>query len=313
MPEQELSVTTTTAVVADATPRETTTAVSSPNPTKTFENDDPSKLTEIELAWAKEVKETILKENEALAKEFTDLEYAQLAIVTKGKLKRAMKMIHRLSKFKTDHRIVAEQDKPGTMSDAATAADKAMEVIQKFENGSKGFLLGFGKDNATGRSVSVWNYAAFNPRSYKTSEEWATCFAAFYYLCEASAPDIATIRSGMAVICDCDDMGWRNFSLEIEKHGAALFQDCYPLRTKEMTMLHAPIILRAMYALCKPFLKQHTKDIFRMDGKVEEIQERYPKTILPKILGGIQGNWDMNDKLAKALKLRYETKLSFTL
>ncbi|KAL3917312.1 MAG: hypothetical protein SGILL_004775 [Bacillariaceae sp.] len=269
----------------------------------------PNALTELELTRAKEIKEAIFKDDAEIAKEFSDLEYAQLAIVTKGKLDRAMTMLRRWSKFKQDHGISKEDG-----GSARDSAQKSMEVIQNFEKESKGFLLSCGGvDPTTGRSVSVWNYAAFNPRAYRNAEDWKNCFAAFYYLCEAAAPDIATIRSGMEIICECDDMGWRNFSLDMEKHGAALFQDCYPLRTKEMTMLNAPLIVRAMYALCKPFLKQHTKDIFHMGGTVEEVQERFPKNLLPKILGGTQGPWDMNDKLSKALQVRYETKASFTL
>ena len=78
-------------------------------------------------------------------------------------------------------------------------------------------------------------------------------------------------------------------------------------------MLYAPIIVRAMYALCKPFLKQHIKDIFTMNGDLEDVQQRFPKNLLPKVLGGAQGTWDMNDRLLKALKRRYENKASFSL
>lgn len=296
-------------------PEESLPTVAQPPPTTADDDDatavpdDPNALTELELTRAKEIKEAIYKEDPSIAREFSDLEYAQLAIVTKGKLERAMRMLRRWSKFRHDHGI-SKQDG----EDAKVATEKAMQVIQDFEKGSKGFLLSCGGiDLKTGRSVSVWNYAAFNPRAYRSAEDWKNCFAAFYYLCEASAPDIATIRSGMAIICECDDMGWRNFSMEMEKHGAALFQDCYPLRTKEMTMMNAPLILRAMYALCKPFLKQHTKDIFHMGGTVEELQERFPKNLLPRIFGGTLGSWDMNDKLTRALQVRYETKASFTL
>ncbi|KAL3902533.1 MAG: hypothetical protein SGARI_005792 [Bacillariaceae sp.] len=270
--------------------------------------EDPNVLSELETQRAREIKDAILKEDATLAAEFSDLEYAQLAIVTKGKLQRALSMIRRWSKFKKDHGIIVDES-----SDAKKASEIAMQVIQDFEKGSKGFLLSCGKDPSTGRHVSVWNYASFTPRSYKSPDDWKTCFAAFYYLCEAAAPDICTIRSGMAIICECDDMGWRNFSLEMEKHGAALFQDCYPLRTKEMTCLNAPLILRAMYALCKPFLKPHIKKIFQMSGTMEEVQERIPKNLLPRALGGTQGQWDMNDKLSKSLQLRYETKAAFKL
>lgn len=78
-------------------------------------------------------------------------------------------------------------------------------------------------------------------------------------------------------------------------------------------MLHAPIMVKAMYALLKPFLKQHIKNVIHMGGTVEAVQERLPKTLLPKAWGGTQGNWDMNDKLVKALKMRYEHKAAFRL
>lgn len=94
--------------------------------------------------------------------------------------------------------------------DAAKCAERAMEVIQKFEQGgSKGFLMSFGTDPPTGRSVSVWNYAAFYPGAYRTPEDWATCFAALYYLCEASTSNISVIRFANATTWDGAIFRWK--------------------------------------------------------------------------------------------------------
>lgn len=265
---------------------------------------DKSKLTPTELACAKEIKQAVVEQDGPdVAAKLADLEYAQLAMVTKGKLKRALKMIRRLQTFKEDHGIDPATDTP----------ESVLATIQQFERGSPGFFMSLGTNAATGRAVTVWRYAAFNPKNYHGTEEWKLCFAAFFYLLDAMAPDIATIREGMCMVCECEGMGWKNFSLEIEKHGAALYQDCYPVRFKEMTCLNAPVIFKAMYQLCKPFLSKHTKKILNMTGELEQVQETHPKDMLPTTLGGTQDTATMNDNLLKALKLRFETRASFKL
>lgn len=67
-------------------------------------------LTDLERKRAKDIKAVVQQEDEALAKELSDLEYAQLAIVTKEKFGRALLMVRKLSQFKRNHGISYSQD-----------------------------------------------------------------------------------------------------------------------------------------------------------------------------------------------------------
>lgn len=258
-------------------------------------------LSEEERGWAIAIKEALTKEDADLATSISDFGYAHHAIIAKDKVSKALKRIRRLDTFRKEHGIPI-----------ATTSEEAMEKIQSFEAGSPGMFLAFGQDDE-GHYVSTWNYSAFLPANYQKPEDWKNCFAAFYYLFDAMQPDIAAVRSGIIMLADAEHLGWKNFSLEMEKHAAHLYQDAYPIRIKHMIMLHSPLIFKAMYALCKPFLSKKVKDAIQLNGKVPEVQEVFPKSILATTMGGYQSTTEMEEEMRKALKLRYSNEASFRL
>ena len=314
---------------------------------------DPSILTQSEIKWAKEIKSSIRKEDETLAKTITDLEYGQLAIITKGKLDRAIKMVHRLSIFKQEHDI--DTDGANIAPDDITSLiEKAMESITNLEKKSPGFLMSFGREedddddkdekkSKNKTSVIAFNLTAFNPRKYHikksspsstdnadananadtdssdtdtddaTAKEWKILYTGLYYLFEASSSTIATIRAGTDFICNCDLIGYNNYSTDITKYGSSLYQDSYPIRVNGLNCVNTPFIFRAIYAIVKPFVSAHTTKVLNMSSTVPQIQDTYSPQILPKSFDGKLGSWEMKNKLTAALKLRYETKATFTL
>ena len=311
---------------------------------------DPSILTQSEIGWAKEIKSCIMKEDENLAKTITDLEYGQLAIITKGKLDRAIKMVHRLPTFKKEHNIDTDYIGANIAADDITIlVDKAIESIKNLEKKSPGFIMSFGKEddeNEDGKesknktSVIAFNLTTFNPRKYHikklsssdttdtdssdttdadtteddaTAKEWKILYTGLYYLFEASSSTIANIRSGTDIICNCDVIGYDSYSNEISKYGSSLYQDSYPIRVNGINCVNTPFIFRAIYAICKPFVSVHTTKVLNMSGTVQQIQDKYNPQILPKSFDGKLGSWEMKNKLTAALKLRYETKATFTL
>ena len=285
--------------------------------TSTSDEHDPSKLTESELSWAKNIKMSMTEENETLAKTITDLEYAQLAIITKGQLERSMKMAHRLSEFKSEHGIDTNFASADDESNGSSVfAEKGVESITTFlEKTSPGFFMSFGREcgDAVGPALITLNLTSFLPRKYRTPEDWKVLFSALYYLFEASSTDIAAIREGTAFICDCDLIGWDNFSTEIEKYGSKLYRDSYPIRVKEMTMVRTPLFYRALYYVYKPFLSRHVTEVLNTGSTLEQIHEHYSPKNLPKTFEGFLGIWDVKKRLSSALKQRYESKATFTL
>ena len=225
-------------------------------------------LTEEERGWALAIKDALTKENAALAASLTDFEYAQHALIAKNSVPKALKRMERLETFRKEHNVALPRE---------TTADAAMETIQKFETLSPEFLVAFGKQEATATEkgstttdannnetentttendddkktsnnqahyVTTWDYATFLPANYKAKEDWKTCFAAFYYMLDAMQPDMDSIRAGIIILCEAQGIGWKNFSLEMEKHGAHLYQNAYPIRFHKMIMLHAPGIFK---------------------------------------------------------------------
>jgi CRAL/TRIO domain len=258
-------------------------------------------ITEEERGWALAIQEALLKQDEELGKRITDFEYLHHALIAKDKVDKALTRIHRLETFRREHGISTQ-----------VTAEDAMQVIRKFEASSPGMILSFGKQETT--YLSTWNYSQFYPSKYNQDpEEWKNCFAAFYYLFDAMQPDVAAIRSGIVMVCEVEGLGWKNFSLEMEKHAAHLYQDAYPIRIQNMTMLHSRMVFKAMYALCKPFLSKKVKAAIVMNGKVEVVQEQYPKNILGTMHGGTQTTSEMEDEMIKGLKLRFANMETFKL
>ena len=297
---------------------------------------DPSKLTLIEIGWAKEIKRIAAEDAENFALEFTDLEYAQIALITKGKFDRAMTMIRNIVSFKKEHGIIDADRGSVAVDDISNLVEKAIESIILFEKKSPGFMMSFAvpKQNeqqqqqqtsnneedstaaairSSSSAVIAFNFTAFNPRKYKTQDEWKLLFTALYYLFEASSSTVNDMRSGCSFICNCDLIGFDNYSNDLTKYGSGLYEDSYPIRVKDITCLNTPFIFRTIYAICKPFVSVHTTQVLTMGGSLSGIQSRFGPDVLPKSMDGKLGNWELRKNLIAALKSRYESKATFTL
>jgi hypothetical protein len=263
--------------------------------------DEMMSITEEEKGWAMIIKNAIVEADPEFAKTICDLEYAQHAIVAKDKLSRALKRIRRLKAFKQEYGI-----------DDNRSMEEIEAILLRFEELASGFFLGFGREES-GRYIVTMDYKCFEPKKFESPDDWKVLFAGFYYMLEATQPDISSIREGMAMICEAKGIAWKNFSLEIEKRGAALYEDAYPVRIKELSVLNAPAIMRIMYVVVKPFLGKRVKEVFHMDAKLPDVQQRIKRDNLPTTMGGVQGQLDMSGKMLESLKMRAENKVNFTL
>ncbi|CAB9516304.1 tocopherol transfer protein-like [Seminavis robusta] len=275
-------------------------------------------LTEQETEWAHAIKEALASKDSELANKITDFEYAHHAIIAKEKVDRALKRIQRLDTFRQEHDIP-----PAT----EIHAEDALQMIQRFSAICPGIYMAFGKHstiNSTSTEgdgdakeeshyVSTWDYSAFLPVNIATPEDWKTCVASFYYLLDACHPDITAMRNGLVMLTEAQGLGWKNFSLEMEKRAAHLYQDAYPVRYQAMIMLHPPKIFEAMYALVKPFLNKKIKDCIQLSGNLEQVQAKFTKEVLPTTMGGTQTQEDMEQAMLEALKTRYANMASFKL
>ena len=89
------------------------------------------------------------------------------------------------------------------------------------------------------------------------------------------------------MITQCRGMGWKNFSFELEKRAAVLYQDAIPCRFDMMLMVNGGYLIRMMVALCKVFLKKKLAD--RITTCTESyLYEKlgFDAATLPPLLGG---------------------------
>ena len=258
-------------------------------------------LTEEERGWAMMIKKTLMEADEGFAKQISDLEYAQNAIVAKEKVSLGIKRIRRLKAFREEYGI------PNNVS-----LQEAKDILRKFDDLCPGFFLGFGTTEK-GQKVATCDYKAFLPAKFQTQEDWRVLFVGLYFWLEATQSDLVAIRQGMVWICDCKGLGWKNFSLEAEKKAAHLYQDAYPVRIRDMTLLNSSPLLKVLYTLCKPFLSKRIKELFHMDGNLTDVQQRYKRDVLPTTMGGTQSQLDMAEKLIESLEARFECKAAFRL
>lgn len=152
--------------------------------------------TEEELGWARAIKCA------ALAKELepvSDMLYLQMAVVSKAKVKKAVKRLEKLQEFRRKYNII----------DAET--DDAVALLRGSYALFPGFLGAIGRDSE-GRAVLVSHVSKYLPAKLEP-DEWRTMLVAGYYMFNAFNADVEEVRKGVVFVTDCRGMGWKNFSL----------------------------------------------------------------------------------------------------
>ena len=91
------------------------------------------------------------------------------------------------------------------------------EEALDFLVGSKldGLFGSFGCDKE-GRVCVSMVYRNFDPQQFTGPEDWNMLVQSFMLLLDAMMCDIESCRRGSAWFADCEGMGWRNFSAEME-------------------------------------------------------------------------------------------------
>jgi hypothetical protein len=267
-------------------------------------------LTDQEIDWAMDLKAAMVKADAKFAETITDFEYAQHAIVAKEKISKGLRRIRRLQEFKQKYGILK-------LNEATMTADQFREIFKRLEAKAPGLFTSFGREEregeAQGRHVAAMDYTTFLPVNFVTEIDDEDLFVAFYFYLEATQPDILAVRQGVAFILQCKGIGWKNFSRDMEQKASSLYNDAYPVRITEMSVLNANRLMKIFYALCKPFLGKRVKEVFQMNAVVADVLKRYSKELLPTTLGGMQTQMDMMDKVVDSLQTRLENKTTFKL
>ena len=223
---------------------------------------DPSDytLTPIEQQWLITIKQAILdddikyyRKNKKTPFEqpvLTDLLWCQLAIVTKGKPKKAVIRMKKLRHLWQEYDF----------------ASKTTEEALKFcAEKMPGFTLPCTNDKGN-HPVLAMDYSMFLPDKIKTKEDWGYLMYSMVMWCDCVTSTFNEMRKGSVWICQCENLGWKNFSLEMEKKCNDALMDSYPVKHKSMTMVNGGVILNTIIGLCKFFIKKKLADRIRLIG-----------------------------------------------
>mmetsp|Transcript_6737 Transcript_6737/g.17243 ORF Transcript_6737/g.17243 Transcript_6737/m.17243 type:complete len:261 (-) Transcript_6737:51-833(-) len=200
-----------------------------------------TQLTDEEERWVSSLLEACKTENVHVKNKY---EAACYAIVSKGNTKKA---IARLKKIR------------GIESVEALDQVDIKDAWEFLDTKMPGCMQAAGVDNQ-GRVAIFMDYSAFLPGAIKSPTEWKFVLKAFFNLFDCVAATIEDVRQGCCFVAFCKGMGFNNFSLEMEKKFSEVYQDGYPLKFKQITMVDPPSIISAMINLCKVFLSKKLMD-----------------------------------------------------
>lgn len=239
--------------------------------------------TDEEISWAKNIRSAMKaedkpKELREAANKMSDFFLLQLAIVSKGKVPKAVKRMNKYLSFKRKYKL----------DDLSYE-----ESIEWAVNTFPGLVEGTGSRDVHGRVVSCLNYAQWLPAKIQSERDWSLSCKFFLGNMEASVATLAEARNGAVYLAQCDGVGWANFSMEMEQTFAQLYQESYPLKLKSIAMTNGGWLLNTFVSMCKWFLTKKISDRLVTCDESDLVGTdtntfRYFETIdsLPSMFGG---------------------------
>eukprot|EP00294_Goniomonas_avonlea_P003833 CAMPEP_0114540142 /NCGR_PEP_ID=MMETSP0114-20121206/608_1 /TAXON_ID=31324 /ORGANISM="Goniomonas sp, Strain m" /LENGTH=263 /DNA_ID=CAMNT_0001724281 /DNA_START=59 /DNA_END=850 /DNA_ORIENTATION=- len=201
-------------------------------------------------------------------------EIAEYAIVSKGNVAKGLERVKKMRQVEIDF-----------ASERISSEAASRFLVEKFGT----MVRAMGKDKQ-GRQSVYMDYGEFDPAHFESEESFRFLFKGLLEWISALAPTLADVRNGSVWICNCKTLGWKNFSLEMEKKFSVVYQDGMPLKIKAMYMVDSGTIITQIIKLCKVFLKKKLrKRIVPITSA--EIFQFFDRDQLPPAIGGtfVQG------------------------
>jgi phenylalanyl-tRNA synthetase alpha subunit len=151
--------------------------------------DDPRRMqvTMEERRWALEIKNSI--QLIAELDNLSDYMYAQLAIITRGNVKDAIRRVTGLQHYRQEYNILD------------TLQDGCQQLLKLFDLFPEQFLS-FSFSESEGTYVLIHDATKFDTTALNTPEKVQSFMAAAYYLEATKCPDMASIRRGSIVFVE---------------------------------------------------------------------------------------------------------------
>lgn len=207
-------------------------------------------LTEEERKWAIELKDAM--QSKKNVGHLTDFEIAQFALIASGDASAALKRIVAYQKWKTKLGI----------PEKVTLEDVENE-IRTFNELQPGFVAAV-QENSKGNDAWCLDTRNIVIARFKTKEQGNSLYRCNFYYFGAMTKDFDSIRKGCVFVCENEGRGWANFSLEMEKKSADLYQYVYPIDVVGVYLLNPTSVFKMMLSMTKPVLTQRIRKAMKI-------------------------------------------------
>ncbi len=216
-------------------------------------------LTEVEKTWCAQIREAAMKENIPYDSDFS---LAQFAIVTKGSIPKALKRMKKQNAYKDVRKYSIKE-----------AAEKMAKMMPNS-------TMCCGRD-VEGRIVVFFRADTFKSSLYQHPEFFDLMYAYLTDILSSMTSNLEDIRRGATFLLDMKNMGWGNFSSEMEKRMAQLYQDNYPIKLKKILFIDPPWIISMIMGIASLFIKQKLRDRIVKSWRVGEGKDHFSAHVTP--------------------------------
>lgn len=281
---------------ADASGRGATVRAAAAPRRALLDKDDPRRmdLTEEERDWALDIKETVEASSEL--DNLTDFKYAQLALMDKGNIEKAVERAHKLQLFREEYGVM------DTQVDARRHVRKEIELMPRM------FMCYIFE---AGNYVMLANWSGFNAECLVDHENMVTHMVANYYILTCYCPDLEAIRQGLVALMECegsDQQPVRSVHMQLYRKFWSELAAVYPMRFKKLKHFHTGVFINLLYSMIKRFLTPEIRKVIEVgcefDGRLDQVY------LTPTVE---EANARLLQQIDEALGKRYENERTFTL
>ncbi|CAB9496300.1 expressed unknown protein [Seminavis robusta] len=220
--------------------------------TSSMETDDPEGMTVSpqEHAWALEIKTAAETPNSGF-RPISDFEYAQYALVTRGRLNEALARIRKIQSFQAQYQV-------------DNTPSQGVSIVEQFRHLQPTALLNLDKHPDTGDSIICFDRSTYFPAITKApspdhtdpEHNWKIDILFWYYALRTVQPDFHTIRHGVVFLFEAMGLGKDNVDVSLAKRLHREMWAYYPFEIQRTRIYNAnqsvPLLVSALQSLLRP-------------------------------------------------------------
>jgi CRAL/TRIO domain len=257
-------------------------------------------LSQEEIDRAMEIKTAIVSDPNL--DNLSDYEYVQYALAlpaSEEPMATVMEYAYAMQCFRQEYRIT-------------DTLEQGSELFRASLRQHPGFFLAIEYVSNPGNFIAIDDVAAFDPKVLSGYEQRRIGMGGFYYRYQCVSSTFQAIRSGVAIMVECDGCSFSNFDAKVNEQFMVEFFRCYPKRHKEVLFLNSPTIINVAYSLWKKYMNNNMKTAFRLGYQIEGMEGQRIDALFTTPSPAI-ARQHMVQKVEQFLQLRYRNQKAFSL